>query len=254
MKFHAVVLLALPAGAFAEDVGYQIETSVASTYVARGVVQYQSRDTASSQSTGAIRIDDVADGSVIATLWSAVALDDFDGQPGTAVQVDASLAYTRTFDDVELIGGYLLSMYPKAADGTPIDGVHELFGGCKFANPTVSPFATANIEFVRQQGAYLAVGATRDFRAGGLTVSPMASVGFAAYRKYLGMDTAASPHANDVTTTIGVRYDLPSHLYIAGKVSYAAQLTPNEYAPAMDTWDFDGRSTLLGALAVGVAR
>lgn len=246
--------LCIPAAAAADDLGYQVETSVASTYVSRGIVQYRSRGTASSQSTVSAHHDDVFGGSIAASFWSAFALGQFDTQPGTAVQLDTSIAYIRTLDDVKLTTGFLWSLFPQHMDGAPIDGTYEVFVGAQLEGHAVSPFVAANIEIVRQQGVYTAFGVTRDVVLDRFTMTPTASIGFAAYRKYLGTDMTAGLHANDVTTALNVRYDLPSHAYVSGRVSFAAQLTPARYAPAVGGWGLDERSSLVGVFAVGVAR
>jgi hypothetical protein len=88
-------VLAAPAPAFGdEDVSYQVETSVASSYISRGIPQYDDRSSPSSQNTAAVQVNHVLGGAVSFGVWSAVAMNDFDAQPGTAVEIDLSVAYS----------------------------------------------------------------------------------------------------------------------------------------------------------------
>lgn len=246
--------IAIPALADADDVGYQLETSVASTYVSRGVPQYATRTTPSSQTLSALRVDGVAGGSITLSLWTAVAIADHDDQPGTGLELDPSIAYSRTFDRGTIGFGYTTALYPEHLPGTPVDGIHEVSINAQINTPIVSPIAAAYLEVVHQQGAYVTLGGTRDFRLDQLTVSPVATLGFAAYKKYQGAEVEAAPHVNDVTAAVGVRYDLPDDVYLSARLSYSARLTPAELVPEMTGWDLDGRSSLFGAIALGTSR
>lgn len=248
------ILLGLAARTRADTVGYQLEASVASNYVYRGIVQYSSRSAPSSQNTVAIVVDGVASGTVTVTAWNATALADYGDQPGNALEFDLSAAYATHRGAFGITAGYMAYLYPSHMAGTPVDGAHELFGVVTRDHPWITPMVGAYFEFARQQGVYLAIGGSHDIKAGALTISPSVSVGGASYRKYLGGDQRAAPHINDVTVAAAGKYEFARGVYATLKVSYALRGTPSDLAPMMDSWGFTGRSSLFGVLAVGVAR
>jgi hypothetical protein len=248
-------VLAAPAPAFGdEDVSYQVETSVASSYISRGIPQYNDRSSPSSQNTAAVQVNHVLGGAVTFGVWSAVAMNDFDEQPGTAVEIDLSVAYSYHTGAVTLSGGYAANLFPKHDDASPVDGAHEISGQVSYDNAYVVPSAAAYVEVARQQGVYLTVGASRDLHAGAWTFSPMVSVGGATYRRYGGADRAAAPHLNDVTASVAARRDFDGGLYALARLSYSLCGTPAELLPMDPGWGFDGRSSVYGAIAFGVAR
>jgi hypothetical protein len=247
------LLVGAPLAAHAE-VSYQVETSVASGYVARGIVQYADRGVASSQNTAAIKIDHVGPGALTLSGWNATALDNYDQQPGTALELDLTATYGFTAGPVAVTAGYTAYLFPEHAEGTPVDGAHEVFATAAYDNPYVVPAVAIWAEVARQQGAYVTVGGSRDFHAGPCTITPAVSVGAAAYRKYLGTERAAAPHLNDVTAGLAGRVDLAGGAYAALRLSYALRTTPDELMDADADWGMAGRSTLVGVVAIGVAR
>jgi hypothetical protein len=246
-------LVVAPGIASADDVGYQLETQVASTYVSRGIVQYASRTEPSSQTTASVRVDNVGRGSLAFTAWNAVALNDYEDQPGNSLELDLSVAYAVPLRSLTLTTGYTVALFPHHVDGTPVDGTHELAAMVSYDNPYVVPSVAANVEVAHQQGIYLVAGATRDLHVDQWTFSPAVSVGGATYRKYQGGDVSAPPHLNDVTATAGVKHDFEGGVYATARVSYAFCGTPAELMPMDADWQLGGRSTLIGTLAVGVA-
>ncbi len=249
----AAVLLALSTPAAADDVSYQLETSVASNYVYRGIVQYSTRKAPSSQNTAAITFDHVGDGALTLTAWNATALSDYDTQPGNSLEFDLSAAYTFHRGALGVTGGYMAYLYPNHAAGTPVDGAHEVSAVASYETPYITPMAGAYVEFVHQQGAYVMLAATHDFKYGAWTVSPLACIGAAAYRYYLGGTQSASPHINDVTAAATGKVDIANGVYATAKVSYSLRGTPSDLMP-MTGWGFDGRSSIYGVLAVGLTR
>ncbi|HET9622101.1 MAG TPA: TorF family putative porin [Kofleriaceae bacterium] len=252
----ALAIVLSPLTSFADDLSYQFETSVASSYVYRGIVQYAERDVPSSQSTAAVTLDHVAGGTVSIVAWNATAMSDYGRQPGNALEFDLSAGYTRRVGDTAITAGYMAYLFPDHMAGTPIDAAHELSLVVAHDTPYVTPFAGVYGEFVRQQGAYLTAGAGHDFKLGAFTVTPTASVGAAAYRKYLGSEQSASPHLNDVTAACAGKLDLGHGMYALARLSYAVRLTPSDLVPDMD-WGMQGmqgRQSLFGAISLGVAR
>ncbi len=249
----ALITLLSTSPAFADDVGFQVETSVASNYVYRGIAQYSTREAPSSQNTAALRFDHVGSGSLTLTVWNAVALADFGEQPGNSIELDVSATYASTAGSIGYSAGYLGYLYPDHADGAPMDGAHEVFATASYTNAFVVPTLSAYVEMVRQQGAYVSLAGQHDFHAGAWTLSPIVSVGGAAYRKYLGGEQAAGPHVNDATAAFAARYDFARGVYAAARASYSLRGTPSELMPMMG-WGFEGRSSFYGSLAVGVSR
>lgn len=249
----AIALLASTTPAAADDVSYQLETLVASSYVVRGMVQYSTRKVPCSQNTAALTFDHLGDGTLTLLAWNATALSDYSSQPGNALEFDLAASYTIHRDALALTAGYMAFLYPDHMDGTPVDAAHEVSAVAAYTTPYITPIAGAYVELVRQQGAYVMAGATHDFKLGDWTLTPTASIGGAAYRHYLGGDQSASPHINDVTAVVAGRYDIASGVYATAKVSYSLRGTPSELVPMMG-WGFDGRSSIYGAVAVGIAR
>jgi hypothetical protein len=246
-------VVAFPAIASADDVGYQLETSVASSYVSRGIVQYASRTEPSSQTTASVRVDHVGDGALAFTAWNAVALNDYDDQPGNALELDLSVAYAVQLRSLTLTTGYTAALFPNHVDGAPVDGTHEIAVAVSYDNPYAVPSVAANVEVAHQQGIYLAVGASRDLHHGPWTFSPAISMGGATYRKYQGGDQSAPPHLNDVTAATAIKRDFDGGVYAAARFSYAFCGTPSELMPMDSDWRLGGRSTVVGLLAVGIA-
>jgi len=242
--------------AHADDLSYQLETSVASGYVARGIVQYAHGDDPSSQNTATVRIDHLGPGALTFGVWNAVALAGYGDQPGTALEIDVSSGYAFGAGPLAITTGYVAYLYPSHSDDAPLDGCHELFGTATYQNAYVVPSVGLWVEPVRQQGVYLTLGGSRDFGYGDFTFTPSVSVGAAAYRKYLGADQFAAPHLNDVTAGFASRLDLDGGVYAAARFSYAIRTTPGALMDTeMDTsMALGGRSTLVGLIALGVAR
>jgi len=248
-------VVALPAVASAEetDVGFQVETAVASSYVSRGIVQYASRTEPSSQTTAAVHVDHVGPGTLALTGFTAVAMDEYDAQPGNALEVDLSLSYAMQARSLTVTFGYSAALFPHHMDGTPLDGTHELSAMVSYDNPYVVPAVAANVEVARQQGVYLMLGASRDLHAEAWTFSPAVSAGAATYRKYQGGDKAVGPHLNDVTAGAALKRDFDRGVYAAARLSYAYCGTPSEVMSMDSDWSMGGRSTVVGMLAVGVS-
>lgn len=256
LSFFAAAAIALtPVTSFAEDVSvnYQLETSMATSYVFRGIVQYTNHDVPSSQNTAALTLDHVGPGTLSFTLWNATAMSDYHQQVGNALELDLSAGYTLHHDDTAVTFGYTAYLFPDHMAGTPVDGAHELSVAVAQETPYVTPFIGLYGELVRQQGGYLTAGLTHDYKAGRLTISPLASIGGAAYRKYLGTDQSASPHLNDVTAACTGKVDFGQGVYALVRLSYSVRLTPSDLVPEMN-WGMDGRQSLYGALSIGVAR
>lgn len=236
------------------DITYQLETSIASSYVSRGIPQYSSRTVPSSQSTAALRIDEVHGGALSLGVWSAVAIDSYREQPGTAVELDLSVAYEHQRGPMTLTAGYAACLFPEHDEGSPLDGAHEVSAVVSLATPYVVPTASAYLELARQQGVYLSLGASRDLRHDDWTFSPAVSLGGATYRKYGGGEQSAAPHLNDVTAAVSARRELTGGLYASAKLSYSLFGTPTELLAMESAPGFNGRSSVFGVLAFGVSR
>ena len=256
-KLAVAALLLAMSTARADDaaVSYQLEGSVASTYVFRGIPQYTTRRDPSRQNTALVKVDHVGPGAITFAAWNAVALSGYDMQPGTAVEVDLSASYGITLGKVAVAAGYMAYIFPNHSTGAPMDGAHEVQVLASYDNPYVVPTVGAFVEVVRQQGAYVTLAGAHDFHHGAWTVSPAVCIGAATYRKYLGGDQAIGPHLNDITAGVAARVDLPGGMYLVGRFSYALRGTPVAEMPATTVgWGFDGRSSAVGSIGFGVAR
>jgi hypothetical protein len=248
------LVVAMSPTARADDVSYQLETSVASSYVSRGIPQYADRTVASSQNTASLKIDHVGSGSLSLVAWNAVALSEYGTQPGTALELDLSVAYAYRTGALTITSGYVVYLFPEHMDGTPFDGAHEISGILSYDNRYAVPTVSAYVEVAHQQGLYLSVGASRDLHHDHWTFSPALSVGGATYRKYLGGDKVAAFHVNDLTGVLGARRDFDAGFYATAKLSYSFCGTPSDLIPMDPSWGFEGRSTLFGVVAFGVSR
>lgn len=234
-------------------VSYLAETSVASAYVSRGMQQYADLGVPSAQNTLTVRVDHVGPGALSIGTWNAVALSDYNAQGGTALELDLLATYAFSAGPVAMSTSYIAYMFPEHEEGTPLDGAHEVAVTAAYENRYVTPTVATWVELARQQGAYVTLTGSHDFHIGPCTISPALTVGGAAYRKYLGGEQAASPHLNDVTANLGLRLEVDAGVYVALRGSYAYRGTPIELMPEVGD-DFGDRSTLVGVLALGVAR
>jgi len=237
-------------------IGYQVEVSVASTYVFRGIPQYNKLYDASSQNTALLRLDNVGQGSVTFAVWNATALRGYGGQPGSALELDVIGSYGgRVRGAFDLSVGYIGYLFPAHASAAPLDGAHELTGSFSYANPYLVPSVAIYGEFVRLQGAYLAIGLARDVIYKLFTFTPSLNLGLAAYRHYQGTDAVAKPHVNDLTLALTGKLTFPRDFYATLRVAYSLRGTPESLmTPSTDNFGFQGRSSLYGALAIGFAR
>lgn len=227
--------------------GYQVESGVATSFINRGRPQYRGRYDASSQSTAALTIDRLGPGALVLSVFNATALSRYQAQPGTAVQFDLTAGYTLKIGKaVEASLGYTLSLYPKAAEGTPIDGSHELYASLAYQNRFFTPKVSVYGEVVRVKGVYASLSGSRNFELGPITLSPQLSVGVAAYRE-LPMQV------NDATASLSAQWGFmgPAYLVLRGAFSYL--LGPSDSMPEDQRTPL-GRSVPWAMLAVGAQK
>lgn len=227
--------------------GYQVESGVATSSISRGRPQYTGRYDASSQTTAAITVDRLGPGALALSVWNATAMARYAEQPGTAVQFDLSAGYTvRIGKAVEASLGYTLSLYPKAAPGTPVDGAHELYASLAYENRILTPKVAIYGEVVRQKGVYASLSGSRSFELGPVTLSPQISLGVAAYREM-------PMQINDATASLSAQWTFlgPAYLALRGAFSY---LCGPEGAMPEDQRTPLGRSVPWAMLAVGAQK
>ncbi len=130
-------------------VHWSLETSLATTYVARGVPQYSARDIPSSQTSLSFAIDDVLPGTLSLGVWNATALRGLDEQPGTGVQVDFTASYaTPVWESLSLSVGFLSTLCPVQPVATsPIDPNHEAILALAWAGEWLTPSVVLNVSF-----------------------------------------------------------------------------------------------------------
>lgn len=222
----------------AMSVHYLAETSVASTYVFRGVPQYLEKTDPSSQTSVGLTLADLGPGALSVGLWNATVLSDYDAQPATKLELDTTLAYTMPItEEVSASLGYIGYFYPEA---DPVDGAHEIAAAVSWANPIATPTLGVFAEVVRLDGVYASLGLARDIVIGAWTISPGASVAISQY-------DAVDLGLNDVGARLGGKWTGASGLYAGAAASYA-------YNGVVDGLDAGERSTLWGIGFVGFAR
>jgi len=224
------------------EVGAQVETLLATTYVFRGVPQYSGRSVASSQSTASLLIKHAGPGDLALTAWNATALAPAAQQPTTSLEIDLTAAYSVTVAPaLTASAGYIAYLYPRA---TPRDGAHEVFGQLVF-DGALSPGVAVFAEVVRLKGAYATAFVGKKIETGPLTFLPQLSVGLVGYE---GIRT----HVNDVTASLSAQYAIRGAFYVALRVGYSYLPKPADRMP-----DGDGaasaRSVPVAALALGVS-
>ena len=244
-----LVLLAGPAGAqeptSAEvektpemSVHVLAETSVATTYVFRGVPQYLEKTDPSSQTSLGVTLADLGPGALSVGLWNATVLSDYDAQPATKLELDVTAGYTvPVTEKVSASLGYICYYYPEA---DPVDGAHEIAATVTWANPIATPTLGVFAEVVRLDGVYASLGLARDIVIDAFTISPGAAV---AVSKYDAVDFGL----NDVGARLAGKWTAPSGLYAGAAANYA-------YNGVVDGLDTGERSTVWGIGFVGYAR
>jgi hypothetical protein len=226
--------------------GYQVESGVASSSVFRGRPLYTTRADPSSQTTLALTLA-LGPGALTVSAWNATALARFGDQPGTAIEVDLTAAYTVPLPaSLEASFGYLAYLYPKPATGQHVDGAHEVFASLAHQNPIVTPKLSVYAEVARLRGVYASLAGSHTFELGPVSIVPQASLGFAAYH-----DVPAQ--LNDVTVSASFQWTFfaPGYLALRGAYSYLAG--PSTAMPA-DLQSPLGRSVPWAMLAVGAQR
>ncbi len=74
-------------------VGYQLEASIASTYVFRGILQYGRLADPSSQNSATLRFDRLGPGSLSLSLWNATSLANFRENATASLEFDLGASY-----------------------------------------------------------------------------------------------------------------------------------------------------------------
>lgn len=227
--------------------GYQVEMGVASSSIARGRPVYLSRYDPSSQATGAVSIDRLGPGTLTLSAWNATAISRFEEQPGTAVQVDLSAAYTfRLGESTEVGIGYLVSIFPKVEDGDSMDQAHEILASLAYESKWVTPKLSIAADPIRQKGFYASLAGSRAFELGPVTLSPQISLGVAAYSE-------VPLQVNDATASLSAQWGFggPGYVALRGAVSYLcgpSDSMPDDQRTAL------GRTVPWAMIAVGAQR
>jgi uncharacterized protein (TIGR02001 family) len=214
------------------------ETSLATTYVFRGVPQYLEKTDPSSQTSVGLTLSDLGPGALSVGVWNATVLSDYDAQPVTKLELDATAGYTMPITkEISASLGYIGYFYPEA---DPVDGAHEIAAAVSWANPIVTPTLGVFAEVVRLDGVYASLGLARDIVRGAFTISPGASV---AVSKYDAVDFGL----NDVGARLGGKWTAASGVYAGAAANYAY----NGVVGGLETGE---RSTVWGIGFVGYAK
>lgn len=166
-------------------IGYQLEASIASTYVFRGILQYGRLADPSSQNTATLRFDRLGPGALSLSVWNATSLANFRENATASLEFDLGATYAVDLGaGVNVSLGYTTFLYPEHIQALPYDAAHEISVGVTWANEWVSPSLVIAAEVARMRGVYASLGAGRDFPLGPLVLSPALSVGIAGYNDF----------------------------------------------------------------------
>lgn len=166
-------------------IGYQLEASIASTYVFRGILQYGRLADPSSQNTATLRFDRLGPGALSLSAWNATSLANFRENATASLEFDLGATYAVDLGaGVNVSLGYTTFLYPEHIQALPYDAAHEISVGVTWANEWVSPSLVIAAEVARMRGVYASLGAGRDFPLGPLVLSPALSVGIAGYNDF----------------------------------------------------------------------
>lgn len=198
----------------ADEISSTFETSVSSTYVFRGIPQYNDRTDPSSQTSISAALAGWGPGELSFGVWNATALGGYGGQPDTRLEFDVFAAYSMQLSErIAISAGYTAYLYPGA---DPVDAAHEVAIGAELSGP-VTAFAQVHAEFVRMKGAYFTAGAYREFAlADAVSLTPQASVGAASY------DEAGSS-LNDITASANLLWTINPRTYTSALISGSYQ-------------------------------
>lgn len=225
----------------ATKLAVQADTSVASTYVFRGVPQYATRGVASSQSTLGLGMRGVGPGDFNLSLWNATALAPSASQPSTSLEFDVTASYGgRVARKVDVSGGYIAYLYPRAP---VVDGAHEAFVTAALSEGIVTPHVGIYAETVRLEGAYATAGFNHLFEFGKVSVSPDLSAGVVGYR-------GINAHVNDVTASTTGRLALSSSFAVFARLAESYLPKPTTY---MSSGDGSVSARFVPCAALGLA-
>lgn len=229
-------------------VGYQLEASIASTYVFRGILQYGRLADPSSQNTATLRFDRLGPGSLSLSMWNATSLANFRENSTASLEFDLGASYTVDFGaGLSASFGYTSFLYPEHAAALPYDAAHELSVTLSWANEWVTPSLMIAAEVARMRGIYASLGASRDVPLGPLVLSPAVSVGVAGYNDYLLSGRSADLHVNDVSASVSLKLPFADVMYAALRMNGAVRATPASIAGDVE------RLSGLVAVAIGAA-
>ena len=229
-------------------VGYQLEASIASTYVFRGILQYGRLADPSSQNTATLRFDRLGPGALSLSVWNATSLANFRENATASLEFDLGASYALDLGaGFSASLGYTSFLYPEHAQAVPYDAAHEISVSLAWANDWVTPSLLIAAEAARMRGVYASLGASRDFPLGPLVLSPAVSVGVAGYNDYLLSGRSADLHVNDVSASVSLKLPFADVMYAALRMNGAVRATPASIAGDVE------RVSGLVALAIGAA-
>jgi hypothetical protein len=208
---------------------YTVETGIASTYVFRGLQQYNEKTDPSSMTTLALTFDKLGPGALTVGAWVALAIADRDAQPTTKTEIDLTATYAFPIGSlISGAAGYILYLYPDNEDPAHVDGAHEFWLSASVNDLPVTPTLAIFVDPIRLKGVYLQASVTRSFPAGPFTISPWAGLAFSKYDEE-AFALAKDFGLNDFTATLPVKWAHDSGFYAQASVSYAySGLIPDE--------------------------
>ena len=219
--------------------GFELSTGVASTRLYRGEALLSSKTVPTMESQGAVLLHNAGPGtvSVFGASWAALA--EHQSEPDAALEFQLGAQYTlKAHEHFEASIGYAVGLLPYAT--AHVDATHEALLSAAAPNPYVVPTLSVAAEWVRQRGAYAALGGHHEFEVGPLSITPTVSAAIAGYE-------GQPVDFNDVTVTSPVRWDIIEHWHVAFIPTYAYLVRKTVPDPT-----FTGRSTVVAQGSAGV--
>lgn len=229
-----------PASASRPSVHYGLYLTVASSYVFRGELQYDSATVPSFQPAVGLDVEDLGPGTLGFEVWSAIAMAGWDRQvrAGVATEVDLGATYEASLLDdwLELEGGFVYYVYPHAESP---DGDKEILVRVGLGNLPVTPSVGLWTAVHPGLGLYVEPRLAFEQTFGSVTFTTDLSMG-ASIRQ------GEEAHLDHATLALGLGQEA-GPLTFALQACYAIALAPGRGS-------FLDRSLLYGAVTFGVGR
>ena len=239
-----------PKAAESVEAHFTVETGVASTFVGRGMNQYQSKVNPSSMSALFLTLDHVGPGSVTLGTYNETAITNYSAQKGVGLQFDPIGFYAiRAGKYFKGTAGYMMHINPELAPAKPADGMHEFVATAALENLFVRPAVEAYVEYLRMHGAYANVNVSKSINLGetsGVSITPAVIAGMHGYD---GVPLALREVTGAVATKWKFSQSGPFYAVLRASYSYTGA---RNFGAGQDS--FSGRSTPMAMIAFGASQ